>query len=570
MNIRKVLGRAKFAVENWRWQRQQLKQLDPIKAYYDSQWKHVALDAHLVLYEMRDGQQFGDSPRELLRVWLENSPQMRHVVVYDPAFKTAVETSLKVADLQNKVTLVDKTTPAYADALLQAHYVVTNAMIFSDIFVKRPGQIFINTWHGTPLKKMGYAMPGGVMGSWNVIRNFLQTDYLLAPNALTARIYREDYRLDGLYTGEILTLGYPRNDVFFKDAPALPLARDERPMLLYAPTWTGTVTGEVQPEALAQTLATVKALQAAIPAYQVKIKLHPYIAKYAQHLPEWQQFLIDDALDANDVMTHTAVLLTDYSSLFFDFLLTGRPIIFFDTTVNYASERGYYMPTDQLPGPHVTTVEQVAHLLAHDVQSIYRRRYAEFQAQFVQDDDGKAAQRLWEVLQAPVTPTRTTALKIVVNAGTFTNQTMTQVQIKQLQKWGQNFDVTLFAQQQLLKSWYGHQFFGHIDALAPTSRVMINPTHTGNNPHKTERRYLAQQAFDVLIDWQKWNWHTRVSLFAHAKVVVIRQDVRKKSELLANRGYATIGERDGWAVFARPKNAQVATEILQQLGQMNL
>lgn len=76
---------------------------------------------------------------------------------------------------------------------------------------------------------MGYAMPGGVMGSWNVIRIFLMTNYLILPNSYTAEIFKKDYRLDNLYTGRIILAGYPRNDILVTGLPKKQLQqfRDE-------------------------------------------------------------------------------------------------------------------------------------------------------------------------------------------------------------------------------------------------------------------------------------------------------------------------------------------------------
>ena len=131
-------------------------------------------------------------------------------------------------------------------------YLINNAT-FPQAFAKRPGQAYLNTWHGTALKAMGYEMPGGAGESVNIVRNLLAADYLLAPNDRTAAMYLDAYRLRNVGRGRLLRVGTPRIDRQFADAdetasapgPGWPRSASPGPAtaartVLFAPTWRGS------------------------------------------------------------------------------------------------------------------------------------------------------------------------------------------------------------------------------------------------------------------------------------------------------------------------------------------
>ena len=83
---------------------------------------------------------------------------------------------------------------------------------FSIFLLLRKEQIYINTWHGTPLKYMGFDIPGNHDSFAKCCTKFLMADYILSPNAHTTEIFSKSYRLDGIFPGVILEGGYPRID----------------------------------------------------------------------------------------------------------------------------------------------------------------------------------------------------------------------------------------------------------------------------------------------------------------------------------------------------------------------
>src|SRR5699024_10198371 len=148
-----------------------------------------------------------------------------------------------------RVKFVRLGSHGYNHAMATAKYLVNNAT-FPHSFAKREGQIYLHTWHGTPLKAMGYDVPGEAVLTRNVARNFLACDYLLAPNDATASMYIDAYRMVNVFQGKLICEGTPRIDRQFisdkeKEGVRAQLRAagvelpDGRPIVLYAPTWKG-------------------------------------------------------------------------------------------------------------------------------------------------------------------------------------------------------------------------------------------------------------------------------------------------------------------------------------------
>src|SRR5699024_7302371 len=102
-------------------------------------------------------------------------------------------------------------TPRYERLLATAGSVLNNTS-FPDYFVRRPGQIYVNTWHGTPLKTLGKRVNEGLFEHSNVARNFLNSSHLLVPNSHTAAALVQDYDISALFRGQAVTIGSPRLD----------------------------------------------------------------------------------------------------------------------------------------------------------------------------------------------------------------------------------------------------------------------------------------------------------------------------------------------------------------------
>jgi len=315
-----------------------------------------------------------------------------------------------------RVRFVKYNSVKYYAALATSKYLVNNAT-FPPQFGKRTGQVYLNTWHGTPLKAMGYDVPGGAVDTRNVARNFLCADYLLAPNDETARMYLSGFRMQNIFRGRILEAGSPRIDKQFvsdleREQLRATLVRhgltlsENQQIVLYAPTWKGNFYAPTND--IRQLRAAVDAITSRIDSdrYRVLLKVHQQAYKYAAADEAVRDILVPNTMPANDVLAVTDVLVTDYSSIFIDFLATGRPVLFYVPDLcEYTDSRGLNLPVESWPGPvcrDVVTLTDNLKLLhsggPDDPLVAYSERYERARARYCGLEDGNSAQHVIDVV----------------------------------------------------------------------------------------------------------------------------------------------------------------------------
>ncbi|HWI48804.1 MAG TPA: CDP-glycerol glycerophosphotransferase family protein [Rummeliibacillus sp.] len=373
--------------------------------FYDT----LSIVDHSILYEVRDGQSVTDSPFALFKYILEHDTQKTYQHIWSIQPSEELEKVIAPYREMTNVTFVERNSEDYLKWLAQAQYVLNNST-FQSFFVRRPEQTYINTWHGTPLKYMGYDIPGNPSGSQNVVRNFLNADYIISPNEHSTELFANAFRLDGIYEGSILEMGYPRNDLTLNskredivkqlNQQGLDVSSDEK-IVLYSPTWKGTDTNNAD-DNMKQIIREMDYLAEQIgPQYHVLMKVHPFLYDVATNYPEAQSRLISDQMDMNELLSVVDVLITDYSSVFFDYLVTDKPILFYAWDKDlYSQNRGMYLDEKELPGPIYERIDDVGNAILHieDVQNEYRDVYQAAKKRFVAYDDGKVAERLYRLV----------------------------------------------------------------------------------------------------------------------------------------------------------------------------
>lgn len=264
-----------------------------------------------------------------------------------------------------KIRPLETGSRQYFKVLATAKYLINDNTFVSD-FIKRPEQIYLNTWHGTPLKTLGKQIKDdyGMIG--NAQRNFLCADYLLCPNEFTMQCLTRDYMLENMGNTKLLLTGYPRNTVFLEKEKGEQIRKvcglEGMQVYAYLPTWRGTtnqVENEEQNEKLKEYFLELDA--ALTDRQRVYVKLHPMnekgmdLSDLKHIVPFPKEYETYEFLNAMDG------LITDYSSVFFDYAITGKKIILFTYDKEaYTSERGFYFPMEELPFPQVDTVEALA------------------------------------------------------------------------------------------------------------------------------------------------------------------------------------------------------------------
>lgn len=296
-------------------------------------------------------------------------------------------------------------SPEYQRLLATAGLLVNNST-FPQYFIKRPEQIYLNTWHGTPLKTLGKAMPRGLRDFPNVQRNFLSSDVLYYSNEFSRDHILRDYWIDGVYGGRAVVMGSPRNSPLFDDEKRAELRRrygvERARVLLYLPTWRGDNARQVRVEDyVARVSAQLQTIDEALGDDDVLlVQFHSLIASKVSIGELRHVRPAPPGLETSDLLALGDVLITDYSSVMFDFCATGREIVLFPYDLDeYQSERGFYFPYESLPFRAFRTVEELgAHLVAREK---HRRtlEYDEFVRLYASQDARSAAAEVADLIE---------------------------------------------------------------------------------------------------------------------------------------------------------------------------
>jgi CDP-glycerol glycerophosphotransferase len=325
-------------------------------AYYNDD-----LDEKLVYLESRDGLDFTGN---IFRIVEElSNDAYDDLKLYVHAKPHVVD---KIKAYQKNYNLkIDKiiTKEATATKILEkAKYIFTDSGIRPK-YVKREGQIFVNTWHGTPLKLMGKYNIAEEHRLGNVQHPLLSSDYLLYPNDYMMDKMLDSYMIEKIYPGKILLEGYPRNSAFFRDSDDLKnvLNLNGKEIFVYMPTFRGILMDRDNEGQKNDVENYLSEIDANLNDNQILFaKLHVLNESEIDfsrfdHIKSFPQ-----GYEIYDIVNLADVLITDYSSVFFDFANTRRKIILFNyDEEDYLSYRGFYFPLSDLPFPKVQTIDEL-------------------------------------------------------------------------------------------------------------------------------------------------------------------------------------------------------------------
>jgi CDP-glycerol glycerophosphotransferase len=346
--------------------------------------------ANSVLFESFQGKVIGDSPYDIFLGLKESRPDLKFIWVTAPATKAPAG-----------ATGVAFGSRAYLRALATSKYLVNNSN-FPPYFRKANGQVYLQTWHGTPLKRLGRDIAQN-----NLTKSYLDTmdreakawDYLISPNAFCTEIFPSCFG----YSGEILETGYPRNDKLStataeerqRIRESIGISDPSVKVVMYAPTWrdySRTATGNWQ---------SVFYLDENIELPEgFKLIYRGHSNTHEAHKDGGNERFIDVTRYPNitDLYLAADALITDYSSVMFDYTVTGKPVIFMTPDLErYRAERGFYFDFEaEAPGPILNTQDEVLAALQSldEISRNYQAKYRNWQLKFDAHEDGKAASRV--------------------------------------------------------------------------------------------------------------------------------------------------------------------------------
>lgn len=380
--------------------------------YYQS--LSMPIKKNYIFYEAFAGLGILDNPRALFKYMLSqpNFKHYTHVWSIDN-LELAKDNIDEFAQLDN-VIIVKRESDQYYEHLATCQYLISNST-FGYYFEKRPEQIYINTWHGVPTKYMGYEHTvERVENGRGPAKNFLVADYVISANRFMTNImYKRSYKTDGLFDGNLLELGYPRSDSIInpdvnyvnQKLNSLGIETDKK-IILYAPTWKGNLYNQLEYN-VDEFKDTLQRMSQNIDTneYRIYLRVHYFLYKILAKDPELEKILIPFTIDTNELLSIVDILISDYSSIFFDFLPTGRPMLFYVPDLDqYQSGRGLYIPVEKLPGLVTSDVNLVANALGHICydESEYINYYADLHGEMCEwccyNDDGLSCQRIVDTI----------------------------------------------------------------------------------------------------------------------------------------------------------------------------
>lgn len=366
---------------------------------------------NVVFYEAFDGAGLLCNPFSIFSYLLEDSRyrNLEHVwSIRSPQLLNCLRVSYAT---HKNVSFVLYKSADYFNKLSSSKYLINNST-FPAEFIKKSNQIYLNTWHGVPLKKMGYDVVGGRLDTKNVVRNFLATDYLVSNSRfMTERIYGQAFKLEGIYNGSILESGFPRTDQLHNKENSRLIKKElleerclpfnGKKIVLFAPTWRGANPYDVESQ-FKDIERSVQHLQSLLGNdYLVIYKLHQ-LAERSISSSDLPSIAFDSSIDTNRILSIADILITDYSSIFFDFLILDRPIHFlFSDLDDYSKTRGVYDFDVDLPGVISFSLESLAESILSgdvDVRSDLKNRRTLWKDGYCIFDDGLGTKRVVDLL----------------------------------------------------------------------------------------------------------------------------------------------------------------------------
>lgn len=412
---------------------------------YERMCARTTVDPRIVVFECYAGRAYACSPRALYQEMLADERFADHTFVWVLRPKVVralaavggydVRTSAEIGDGGSMVDKLDRLFGAEALEELRNAVIVSYASVpyyefharaghwISNYIVPthmrpREGQTYVQTWHGTPLKRLGCDIArdktNAMYSSDDIYERYRREGerftYLLSPSAFTSERLGSAFDLtDDVRMAKVIEEGYPRNDFLhtFTTEQAEAIRRrlgipDDRRVVLYAPTFRDDQHDAGTGYTLKATLDFDVLRERLGDDHVILFRPHYLIANRFD-FSRYEGFVFDVSAvkDVNDLYVVSDVLVTDYSSVFFDYANLRRPIVFYMyDQEQYAEQlRGFYLDLEELPGPIVRTAGDLADAVAAaSPADASDPRYWRFNRGFTYHDDGNAARRVLERL----------------------------------------------------------------------------------------------------------------------------------------------------------------------------
>jgi CDP-glycerol glycerophosphotransferase (TagB/SpsB family) len=313
-------------------------------------------------------------------------------------------------EISGNPLIVNRDSEDYYRYLARSKYWVSN--IIFPVHKKREGNVYLQTWHGTPLKKLGFDIE--IEGPETLAReNFYiesrNWDYLVAANPYSSEIFRRAFKFEN----EMVEYGYPANDIFYQDKKALVKTTQDvkaklgipssKKVILYAPTWRDDEMVGSWEHTFELKFDVNKFFEKLNEEYVLVLRMHHLVGDSLVIEEKHKSFVYDCSKydDIQELYTIADILITDYSSVFFDYANSLKPILFYayDFEKYKNNIRGFYLDMEHdLPGPLIKDEYDLLNSIIDidEIQVQYRENYQTFYNKFCSLENGKASKKVIE------------------------------------------------------------------------------------------------------------------------------------------------------------------------------
>lgn len=367
----------------------------------------VTPDPKTVVFNSFNGKTYGCSPKAVYEYMISHEEFDDWTFIW--AFKNAKKHKFLEQNPNTKV--IRQTARIYERRLAKAKYWITNYRVPDHVWPKEE-QVYVQCWHGTPLKRLGYDLQTSenAIDSIADIRKKYDIDaqkfsYILSPSKFASEKFTSAWNLkaNGM-ENKVMEVGYPRNDFLLNYKPE-DIAKikeylgipEGKKVILYAPTWRDNQHEAGVGFTYDLNLDFDRLRQELGEEYVVVFRVH-YLVASKFSFEDYEGFIYDASNydDINHLYLIADLLITDYSSVFFDYGILKKPMLFYmyDLDDYKDSIRGFYFGIDKLPGRIITKESELPQAIRDSVEHfVYDEKYREFNEIFSHKEDGQAAAR---------------------------------------------------------------------------------------------------------------------------------------------------------------------------------
>lgn len=316
----------------------------------------------------------------------------------------------KINNFPKGIRLVNYHSKEALKELMTAKIWVNNyhkAKFIKSGLIKKEGQIYIQTWHGSlgikKIEKLVNCLTVDKKWTQYAIKNSKMVDYWISNSKFETNVYKESF----WDVKTIKEFGHPRNDIFFKDTKKYSKKvkefyniKEDTKILLYAPSFREDESlkyYQLDYQKVQNTLETITGDR-----WIITTRLHPRIAKFSEILLNEQKNVIDVSWypDIQELLVSADCMITDYSSCIFDFMLSRKPAFIYATDIeDYNSERGFYYPLKSTPFPIAKNNEELIKNIENFDNDKYQTNVEEFLKEKGCIDDGHASERVVNLIK---------------------------------------------------------------------------------------------------------------------------------------------------------------------------